>query len=128
MEAAGEFDDAVVISSGPAAEAALKAAAAALTQQQKAEQGNQYTHQHQHQHQHQQQEQQQQLEELSQLMGFSSFMDESAATTGGGVAAALPAPGEVEFICGGPPCQGFSGTNRFRNGHKSLHNNSMVST
>lgn len=28
-------------------------------------------------------------------------------------AAAIPAPGEVEFICGGPPCQGFSGMNRF---------------
>lgn len=27
--------------------------------------------------------------------------------------AALPLPGEVEFICGGPPCQGFSGMNRF---------------
>lgn len=28
-------------------------------------------------------------------------------------AAAIPKPGEVEFICGGPPCQGFSGMNRF---------------
>lgn len=28
-------------------------------------------------------------------------------------AAAIPTPGEVEFICGGPPCQGFSGMNRF---------------
>jgi DNA (cytosine-5)-methyltransferase 1 len=27
--------------------------------------------------------------------------------------AALPLPGQVEFICGGPPCQGFSGMNRF---------------
>jgi hypothetical protein len=25
---------------------------------------------------------------------------------------ALPAPGEVEFIMGGPPCQGYSGMNR----------------
>lgn len=24
----------------------------------------------------------------------------------------LPLPGEVEFMMGGPPCQGFSGMNR----------------
>ncbi|XP_065847428.1 DNA (cytosine-5)-methyltransferase CMT3-like [Euphorbia lathyris] len=27
----------------------------------------------------------------------------------------LPLPGNADFICGGPPCQGISGFNRFRN-------------
>ncbi|CAI9289781.1 unnamed protein product [Lactuca saligna] len=27
----------------------------------------------------------------------------------------LPLPGDADFICGGPPCQGISGHNRFRN-------------
>ncbi|XP_010553726.1 PREDICTED: DNA (cytosine-5)-methyltransferase 1-like isoform X2 [Tarenaya hassleriana] len=29
---------------------------------------------------------------------------------------ALPSPGQVDFINGGPPCQGFSGMNRFNQG------------
>jgi len=40
--------------------------------------------------------------------------------------ASLPAPGEVEFLCGGPPCQGYSGMNRFNKGNWSLVQNSMV--
>jgi DNA (cytosine-5)-methyltransferase 1 len=40
--------------------------------------------------------------------------------------AALPMPGEVEFIMGGPPCQGFSGMNRFNSGNWSMVQNSMV--
>lgn len=39
---------------------------------------------------------------------------------------ALPAPGEVDFICGGPPCQGYSGMNRFNKGNWSMVQNSMV--
>ncbi|KAI8108585.1 hypothetical protein M9434_006610 [Picochlorum sp. BPE23] len=38
----------------------------------------------------------------------------------------LPRPGEVDFICGGPPCQGYSGMNRFNKGNWSMVQNSMV--
>ncbi len=38
---------------------------------------------------------------------------------------ALPLPGEVEFIMGGPPCQGYSGMNRFNKSNWSLVQNSM---
>ncbi|KAK7406900.1 hypothetical protein VNO78_08536 [Psophocarpus tetragonolobus] len=32
----------------------------------------------------------------------------------------LPLPGDANFICGGPPCQGVSGFNRFRNAEDPL--------
>ncbi|KEH27609.1 DNA (cytosine-5)-methyltransferase CMT3-like protein [Medicago truncatula] len=32
----------------------------------------------------------------------------------------LPLPGQADFICGGPPCQGVSGFNRFRNKNAPL--------
>ena len=40
--------------------------------------------------------------------------------------ARLPVPGQVEFLCGGPPCQGYSGMNRFNKGNWSMVQNSMV--
>ncbi|XP_033326072.2 DNA (cytosine-5)-methyltransferase PliMCI [Megalopta genalis] len=38
----------------------------------------------------------------------------------------LPQKGEVELLCGGPPCQGFSGMNRFNSRQYSLFKNSLV--
>ncbi|XP_076281112.1 DNA (cytosine-5)-methyltransferase PliMCI [Lasioglossum baleicum] len=38
----------------------------------------------------------------------------------------LPRKGEVELLCGGPPCQGFSGMNRFNSRQYSLFKNSLV--
>ncbi|KAL1490162.1 hypothetical protein ABEB36_012901 [Hypothenemus hampei] len=40
----------------------------------------------------------------------------------------LPCKGEVEMLVGGPPCQGFSGINRFTAGQHSYFKNSLVST
>ncbi|XP_045468881.1 DNA (cytosine-5)-methyltransferase 1-like isoform X2 [Harmonia axyridis] len=38
----------------------------------------------------------------------------------------LPQKGEVELLVGGPPCQGFSGMNRFNAGQYSLFKNSLI--
>ncbi|XP_066253971.1 DNA (cytosine-5)-methyltransferase PliMCI-like [Euwallacea similis] len=40
----------------------------------------------------------------------------------------LPKKGDVEMLVGGPPCQGFSGMNRFNAGQYSHFKNSLVST
>ncbi|CAH8298780.1 unnamed protein product [Eruca vesicaria subsp. sativa] len=39
---------------------------------------------------------------------------------------ALPLPGQVDFISGGPPCQGFSGMNRFQDGYWSQVQREMI--
>lgn len=39
---------------------------------------------------------------------------------------ALPTRGDVDLLCGGPPCQGFSGMNRFNAGQYSLFKNSLI--
>ncbi|XP_044757853.1 DNA (cytosine-5)-methyltransferase PliMCI-like [Coccinella septempunctata] len=38
----------------------------------------------------------------------------------------LPQKGEVEMLVGGPPCQSFSGTNRFTAGQYSIFKNSLI--
>lgn len=40
----------------------------------------------------------------------------------------LPQKGQVDMLCGGPPCQGFSGMNRFNSGVYSLFKNSLISS
>lgn len=40
----------------------------------------------------------------------------------------LPQRGEVELLCGGPPCQGFSGMNRFNSREYSNFKNSLVAS
>ncbi|MEW5318123.1 MAG: hypothetical protein WDW38_009370 [Sanguina aurantia] len=51
---------------------------------------------------------------------------EAAARLSPETIANLPLPGEVDFLMGGPPCQGYSGMNRFNKGNWSLVQNSMV--
>ncbi|KAK9918243.1 hypothetical protein WJX75_002529 [Coccomyxa subellipsoidea] len=64
--------------------------------------------------------------------GAADFCDaseeakEQAAKLEPEIIGSLPAPGEVDFLCGGPPCQGYSGMNRFNKGTWSLVQNSMV--
>ena len=38
----------------------------------------------------------------------------------------IPQKGDVDFTCGGPPCQGFSGMNRFNSGQYSLFKSSLI--
>ena len=52
--------------------------------------------------------------------------EEQAKALDADTLASLPLPGEVEFLCGGPPCQGYSGMNRFNKGNWSMVQNSMV--
>ncbi|CAD7705413.1 unnamed protein product [Ostreobium quekettii] len=56
----------------------------------------------------------------------SEEVAKDAANLPESVVAQLPAPGEVDFIAGGPPCQGYSGMNRFNKGDWSVTQNSMV--
>jgi len=52
-------------------------------------------------------------------------MDEAGAMHHG---KKLPQKGEVELLCGGPPCQGFSGMNRFNGGEYSKFKNSLIAS
>ena len=40
----------------------------------------------------------------------------------------LPPKDQVELLCGGPPCQGFSGMNRFNSREYSSFRNSLIVT
>ncbi|CAL1530549.1 unnamed protein product [Lymnaea stagnalis] len=40
----------------------------------------------------------------------------------------LPQKGDVELLCGGPPCQGFSGMNRFNSREYSKFKNSLIAS
>ncbi|ESN92163.1 hypothetical protein HELRODRAFT_116156 [Helobdella robusta] len=40
----------------------------------------------------------------------------------------LPKRGDVELLCGGPPCQGFSGMNRFNQREYSKFKNSLIAS
>lgn len=51
---------------------------------------------------------------------------EGAETTESGLV--IPKRGEVEALAGGPPCQGFSGMNRFNSRQYSRFKNSLVAT
>ncbi|XP_065281582.2 DNA (cytosine-5)-methyltransferase PliMCI-like isoform X1 [Dermacentor albipictus] len=60
---------------------------------------------------------------------FNSFLNdvlEGKMTNSNGQQ--LPQKGDVQLLCGGPPCQGFSGLNRFRHTERSLLKNSLVSS
>ncbi|XP_019856377.1 PREDICTED: DNA (cytosine-5)-methyltransferase 1-like, partial [Amphimedon queenslandica] len=53
-----------------------------------------------------------------------SLVMEGAKTNSRGQS--LPQKGDVELLCGGPPCQGFSGMNRFNSREYSQFKNSLV--
>ncbi|CAG9463243.1 unnamed protein product [Pedinophyceae sp. YPF-701] len=62
--------------------------------------------------------------------GAGGHGDGASGGGGGGVAPqdVLPARGEVALICGGPPCQGFSGLNRHRGAAQAMGNNAVTPT
>ena len=59
---------------------------------------------------------------------FGSVNDLLARAIKGRFDRYVPAPGEVDFISAGSPCQGFSNANQRRSNDKSLKNSSLVAS
>ncbi|CAD5114719.1 DgyrCDS3762 [Dimorphilus gyrociliatus] len=58
----------------------------------------------------------------------NQLLDEALEAYEKGTDTPYPKPGEVELLCGGPPCQGFSGMNRFNKRDYSKFKNSLIAS
>lgn len=61
-------------------------------------------------------------------MDCNKLLSEALEAHEKGELSPYPSPGEVELLCGGPPCQGFSGMNRFNKREYSQFKNSLIAS